>query len=232
MMGRRIFLWISLTAISSVAAQDNVGEESTVVYNSDYFAQWSPVTAQDMIARIPGLTQGGSSRGGFGSSRGGFSGFRGGSRGGRGFGNGNRGSEILINGKRTAGKNNSTGTQLARISSDQVEYIEIIRGTSGELDVRGSGQVVNVVLTDVFSDVSVQYEISGQQFEDNNIAPRTNVSVSGTRGSLDYQIQGRVGENRDVTTYKEKSVLGDFSPNDFIYRKDIEHLSKIYRTSI
>jgi len=222
MMVRRIFLWIALTAISSVAAQDNVGEESTVVYNNDYFAQWSPVTAQDMIDRIPGLTQGGSSRGGFGSSRGGFSGFRGGSRGGRGFGNGNRGSEILINGKRTAGKNNSTGTQLARITSDQVEYIEIIRGTSGELDVRGSGQVVNVVLTDVFSDVSVQYEISGQQFEDNNIAPRTNVSVSGTRGSFDYQIQGRIGENRDVTTYKEKSVLGDFSPNDFIYRKDIE----------
>ena len=94
MMVRRIFLWISLTAISSVAAQDNVGEESTVVYNNDYFAQWSPVTAQDMIDRIPGLTQGGSSRGGFGSSRGGFSAFRGGSRGGRGFGNGNRGSEI------------------------------------------------------------------------------------------------------------------------------------------
>ena len=124
MMIRRIFLLILLTAISSVAAQDNVGEESTVVYNSDYFAQWSPVTAQDMIDRIPGLTQGGSSRGGFGGSRGGFSGFsgfRGGSRGGRGFGNGNRGSEILINGKRTAGKNNSTGTQLARITSDQVE---------------------------------------------------------------------------------------------------------------
>ena len=214
-------------SLSSFAlAQDNVGEQSTVVYNSDYFDQWSPVTAQDMIDRIPGLTQGGSSRGGFGGSGGfsggGFSGFRGGSRGGRGFGNGNRGSEILINGKRTAGKNNSTGTQLARITFDQVDYIEIIRGTSGELDVRGSGQVVNVVLTDVFSDVSLQYGISGQQFEDNTVAPRASLSVSGTRGGLDYQIQGRVGESRDVTTYKERSVLGDFSPNDYIYRKDID----------
>ena len=52
------------------AAQDNVGEESTIVYNNDYFAQWSPVTAQDMIDRIPGLTEGGSSRGGFGGSSG------------------------------------------------------------------------------------------------------------------------------------------------------------------
>ena len=211
------------------AAQDNVGEESTVVYNNDYFAQWSPVTAQDMIDRIPGLTEGGSSRGGFsgrssGGFGGGFSGFsgsRGGSSGGRGFGNGNRGSEILINGKRTAGKNNSTGTQLARITSDQVEYIEIIRGTSGELDVRGSGQVVNVVLTEVFSDISVQYEISGQQLEDNKVAPNGSISVSGTRGSLDYQVQGQVGEEHGVTTYKESSILGDFSPNDYIYRKDI-----------
>lgn len=219
----RLSLSLLIFVVSStISAQENIGEESTVVYDSDYFDQWSPVTAQDMIDRIPGLTQGGSSRGGFSGGGGGFSGFRGGSRGGRGFGGGSRGSEILINGKRTAGKNNSTGTQLARITSDQVDYIEIIRGTSGELDVRGSGQVVNVVLTDVFSDISAQYEISGQQFEDNSIAPRVNVSVSGTRGALEYQLQGRVGENRDVTTYKEKSVLGDFSSNDYIYRKDID----------
>ena len=199
-----IFLLFYLLS-QAAAAQDNIGEVSTVVYNNDYFAQWSPVTAQDMIDRIPGLTEGGSSRGGFsgrssGGFGGGFSGFRGGSRGGRGFGNGNRGSEILINGKRTAGKNNRTGTQLARITSDQVDYIEIIRGTSGELDVRGSGQVVNVVLTEVFSDVSVQYEISGQQIEDNVVAPNGSISVSGTRGGLDYQIQGQVGENHGVTT--------------------------------
>ena len=128
----------------------------------------------------------------------------------------------MINGKRTAGKNNSTGTQLARITSDQVQYIEIIRGTSGELDVRGSGQVINVVLTDVFSDLSVQYELTGQQFEDNTVVPRGNLSLSGTRGGLDYQIQAQSGNNHDVTTYKENSVLGDFSANDFIYRKDID----------
>ena len=53
-----------------MSGQDNVGEESTIVYNNDYFAQWAPVTAQDMIDRIPGLTEGGSSRGGFGGSSG------------------------------------------------------------------------------------------------------------------------------------------------------------------
>ena len=44
---------------------------------------------------------------------------------------GNNGVQILINGKRTAGKNNDTQAQLRRIDADQVDYIEIIRGTSG-----------------------------------------------------------------------------------------------------
>ena len=74
----------------------------------------------------------------------------------------------------------------------------------------------------MFSDVSVQYDVSGQQFEDNTVVPRGNLSLSGTRGGLDYQIQAQSGNNHDVTTYKENSVLGDFSANDFIYRKDID----------
>ena len=48
------------------------------------------------------------------------------SRGGRGLGAGNNGIQILINGKRTAGKNNDTQGQLQRIDADQVDYIDII----------------------------------------------------------------------------------------------------------
>ena len=111
----------------TVNAQDNVGEDSTVVYPANYFSEWTPVTAQDMLDRIPGLSVSRSSYSGVaGASRS----YRSGGGGGRGFGGGSRGTEILINGKRTAGKNNSTGGQLTRITSDQVDYIEIIRGTS------------------------------------------------------------------------------------------------------
>ena len=192
-------------------AQDNVGEDSTVVYPANYFNEWTPVTAQDMLDRIPGLSGGGSS----------YSGVAGASRsyrsgGGRGFGGGSRGTEILINGKRTAGKNNSTGGQLTRITSDQVDYIEIIRGTSGELDVRGSGQVINVILYDTFADRSIQYELSAQQSDNNTVTPSGSLSFSGQTGALDYQIEARSGEvySRNIT--KENSVLGDFSPNDRI----------------
>ena len=197
----------------TVNAQDNVGEDSTVVYPANYFSEWTPVTAQDMLDRIPGLSGSGSSYSGVaGASRS----YRSGGGGGRGFGGGSRGTEILINGKRTAGKNNSTGGQLTRITSDQVDYIEIIRGTSGELDVRGSGQVINVVLYDTFADRSIQYELSAQQSDNNTVTPSGSLSFSGQTGALDYQIEARSGEvySRNIT--KENSVLGDFSPNDRI----------------
>ena len=198
--------------------QVNVGDDSTVVYPSNYFSEWTPVTAQDMLDRIPGLSDGrssGSSRGFSGGGRpGGFS--RSSRGGGRGFGGGSRETEILINGKRTAGKNNSTGGQLTRITSDQVDYIEIIRGTSGELDVRGSGQVINVVLYEAFTDLSMQYELGAVQSDNNTVKPSGSLSFSGQTGAFDYQIEARASEVYFRNVSKEYSVLGDFSPNDRI----------------
>ena len=217
---RSTFLWLTIILGHVSFAQNNVGDESTVVYQADYFDQWAPVTAQDMLDRIPGLSDGRS--GGFGGSSfsrsgGGHSGgFRGGSSGGRGFGGGSRATEILINGKRTAGKNNSTGGQLTRITKDQVSQIEIIRGTSGELDVRGSGQVINVVLYEAFTDASLQYELAVDQTDNNTISPAGSLSLSGALGGLDYQVEARTTEVYFRNISKENSVLGDFSPNDRI----------------
>ena len=72
-----------VTAAQIASAQDNVGEDSTVVYPAGYFAEFNPVTAQDMLDRIPGVgsATGGSGRG-FGGSR------QGGGNGGRGLGSG------------------------------------------------------------------------------------------------------------------------------------------------
>ncbi|HJO11724.1 MAG: TonB-dependent receptor plug domain-containing protein [Gammaproteobacteria bacterium] len=135
-----LFFLLLIAMLSPIgSAQDTVGEDSTIVYPASYFTEYAPVSAQDMLNRIPGLTQstGGSGvRGGQGSgrSRGG-----GGAGGRRGLGDGAGGNQILINGKRTAGKTNQASTQLGRIASELVDYIEIIRNTSGELDIRGSG---------------------------------------------------------------------------------------------
>lgn len=147
---------------------ENPTDDSTVVYPAAYFADFLPVSANDMISRIPGIGLA----------------MRGGGGGGRGLGSG--GGEILINGMRTAGKGNTGESLLSRISADQVEYIEIIRGTSEELDVRGAGQVVNVVLLDVPSRSSTSVELNVDYWRDGTLDPGGQLSYSGQAGDFNY----------------------------------------------
>lgn len=203
-----------------VLAQDASGESSTVVYPAAYFAEYSPVTAQDMLNRIPGLgspTGGGGGGGNFGGGGGGnFGGGGGGGGGRRGLGDGGGGDTILINGKRTAGKNNQASTQLSRITADLVDYIEIIRGTSGALDVRGSGQVINVVLFEEFSESSISYEVNGDRYWDHDTQPGGSLSYGGQYGALNYLFSAQAEPRHEFRVGKEDSVLADFAPNDTI----------------
>jgi len=192
-------------------------DESTVTYPASYFAEYGPVNAKDMLDRIPGV---GSTTGGGSSSSGGFRGGGGGG-GGRGFGSGSGSSEILINGKRTAGKNNQTSGVLNRITADQVDYIQIIRGTSGELDVRGSGQVVNVVLFAELDNSSLSYQINADRNRDSDIAPGANLSYSNRVGGFDYVLSAVAEPRYGHRESEENSILGDFSPNDRVIEDSI-----------
>lgn len=206
-------------------------DETTVTYPRSYFDQYAPVTARDMLDRIPGLgsTTGGGPPGGGG---GGFSGGGGGG-GGRGFGSGSGGSEILINGKRTAGKNNQTSSVLSRIAADQVDFIQLIRGTSGELDVRGSGQVINIVTFEELSSSSVQYQLNADRHQDGNLQPGGNVSFTNQVGGFNMVLSAvaepRYGHQESV----EKAILGDFSPNDYVVEDRItEQTSYEFTTNL
>jgi hypothetical protein len=198
-----------------VSAQDNVGDDSTVVYPASYFAEFNPVTAQDMLDRIPGVGTATGGGGNFGGSR------QGGGNGGRGLGSGSGGSQIIINGKRTAGKNNQTSSQMDRITAEQVDYIEIIRGTSGELDVRGSSQVVNVVLFEELSSNSLSFEANMDRYLDHNTAPGGSLAYSGQNGGLNYVLSATAEPRYDHRVSKETSVLGDFSLNDEVREERI-----------
>ena len=190
-----------LGSISSLHAQQSTDENSTVVYDADYFAQWTPVTAQDMINRIPGI--GAPTGGNFGSSNSG-----------RGLGGGG-GDQILINGKRVAGKDNEANAQLQRISADKVRHIELIRGTSAELDVRGD-QILNIVLTEELSSRSYSYEINTDRYMDGHVQPGGKFAVNGKQGNLSYLLSAEAEPRHDYRPSQEFSVLGDFSPNDQI----------------
>jgi outer membrane cobalamin receptor len=175
---RRLALTASLSAAlllganSAKAQEPSSPQDSTVTYPAEYFAQFNPYSVNDMLQRIPGISLARS--GSRSASRGG----------GRGLGAG--GEQVLINGRRIAGKSNEGDSQLSRIPASEVRYIEIIRGTSGELDVRGGAQVINVVLDDALSSVSFAYEVNTDRALDGSLIPGGKISATGQYGALNY----------------------------------------------
>ena len=196
-----ILLVASTYSASSFSQTTNV-EDSSVRYPSSYFAEFAPTTAQDMINRIPGVSSGGGGGGGFG-----------GGRGGRGLGAGG-GDQILIDGKRMAGKGNQSRDQLSRISAGQVDYIELIRGTSAELDVRSSGQIINVVLLEALDTDTISYQANSDRYIDGEIVPGGSIAYSGQSGAFNYLFSGQAEPRYEHYTSKETSRLGDWSFND------------------
>ena len=192
-------------------AQEPTTTDSTVTYPAEFFSQYEPFSVNDMLDRIPGISV---ARGGGGNGNGGPGSSGGSGRRGLGLG----GDQILINGRRTAGKENEGNSQLSRIPANQVQYIEIIRGTSGELDVRGGNQVINIVLLQAESRSSIAYEINADQLHDGEFKPGGKVSLTGQRGALDYLFSAESEPRWDRRKGFERSILGDGTPNDNVSR--------------
>ncbi len=172
---RALLLFFSgfLGLASNAGAQaPETASDATVTYPAEYFAQFNPYSVNDMLQRIPGISLARS--GSRSQSRGG----------GRGLGAG--GEQVLINGRRIAGKSNEGDSQLSRIPASEVRYIEIIRGTSGELDVRGGTQVINVVLNEALSNVSFAYEVNMDRALDGTLVPGGRISATGQYAALNY----------------------------------------------
>ena len=156
---------------------------STVIYTADSFSQYNPITASDMLDRIPGISLRG---GGPGSGRGD-----------RGLGTG---GNLLINGQRIAGKGNSARDQLDRITAAEVERIEIIRDTSGALNVRGASEVINVILLASQSRSSTTVELVNRLNHDNTLETGGSVAWSQQVGNFQalVNLEARPNyENRD-----------------------------------
>ena len=177
----------------SAVAQENTETDSTVTYPASFFTKYGPVSVNDMLNVIPGIsvalegnevqTFNGADRG-LGASE-----------------------QILINGKRIAGKANEASSQLDRISADQVQYIEIIRGTSGDLDVRNSGQLINIVLLESQSSSSLSTEVGATHFRDGQIEPIGTFSFSGQTGQFNYLLSAQIASGYETLESYEISVL-------------------------
>ena len=196
---------------TSALAQEPTTSDSTVTYPAEFFAQYEPFSVNDMLDRIPGISV---ARGNSGGGDGGPGSSSGANRRGLGLG----GEQILINGRRTTGKENEGNSQLSRIPANQVQYIEIIRGTSGNLDVRGGSQVINIVLLEAESSSSIAYEINADHLHDGELKPGGKISLTGQRGALDYLFSAESEPRWERRKGFENSFLVDGTPNDNVSR--------------
>jgi outer membrane receptor for ferrienterochelin and colicin len=102
----------------------NANGSNITTYRPDFFAEFRPNTAMDMIGRIPGFQFDG------GSNARGFSGT---------------GGNVLINGERPPSRSDSLGSVLSRIPAAAVERIDVIRGGAEGIDMQGKAIIANVI---------------------------------------------------------------------------------------
>ncbi len=163
------FGFLSAPYIDNANAADGVlSDASVVTYQPVYFEKFNPVTLLHMLQRIPGVQEV------LNKNR------RGRSQ--RGFGSG--GDQILIDGKRLAGKSNNIHDALSRISANQIGQIDLIRGAASGLDVQSQGLVINIKLIEGASKSTTFWRVMGEYTVGHTFIPQFLISHTGTAGDL------------------------------------------------
>lgn len=136
------------------------------VFQPDFFQQFTPQTALDMVRRLPGFVfDEGSSARGFGGTAG----------------------NVLIDGARPTSKSGGLEEALSRIPASQVERIEVQRGAIGAGEAAGQSVVANVIRIKNAS--SGTYTARLRQFGNNAVQPSLSGSYSTRLADWDTSIQ-------------------------------------------
>ena len=181
------------------------------VFEPDYFRQYAPRSALDMVDQIPGFI------------------VQGGQDGDNGRGLGQANENVLINGQRLTSKSDSARDQLGRIPADKVVRIEIVDGVA--LGIPGlTGQVANILVDN--SGISGQFVWEGA-VRSTAVDPEWyggEVSLSGTLGKLDFTIalannNNRFGASGPIVLRNPAGTLIESRDNVFIGAFDVPRIS-------
>jgi hypothetical protein len=155
---------LAATVLAAQTAPAAAGGSRTYVPAD--FAQFAPRNALDMLNRVPG----------FGIKEEDLE---------RGLGDAT--GNVVINGQRLSGKSNDVVTELSRIPAENVERIEIVDGAT--LNIPGlSGQVANVIVRNTGISGQWAYRPEFRSYFTDPLLTRFEVSVSGTKGPVQYTI--------------------------------------------
>jgi hypothetical protein len=150
----------------TVQAQDvPASQAGKRIFKPEEFATYAPVSALDMVRRIPGFSiEGSEGRRGFGENAG----------------------NVLIDGDRPSTKSDDIFVLLSRIPASQVAYIELSEQAGADGEAQGKGQVVNVIRKK--SDkLSGTYEAGYLTGRRGKVTPFAGSSATLRRGNTTYE---------------------------------------------
>ncbi len=152
----------------------------TLSYDLAYFQRFEPLTAGDMLKRVPSVA--------FVSDVLEYDGARL-----RGLDPGY--TQILINGKKVPGAGNDRSFWVDRIPAEMVERIEIVRATSANRSGDAVAGAINIVLRDAYEFDGGYARVGGLYFDDGTIKPTYGAVNSGEfaggRVLAGVNVQGR-----------------------------------------
>lgn len=186
--------WAEDAAEASAAAPPS---DRGTSFQSDYFAQFAPTTALDIVRRVPGFVLEETN----GEIRG-FSGTAG---------------NVVLNGARPASKSQSLSELLSQIPASRVLRVEVNSGDVYGSDYSGKSQVLNVILTKAGGlDGSVTARIS--RLHDGTLLPNLEASALIRSGASTFNISARNGRGGAVEVGYD--AVRRFSDGILIERRD------------
>lgn len=209
-----------ITTSNEIVVQATIGyrnhsdaAEPVLVYGTDYFQRFEPLTIGDALKRVPGVT--------FLSDVIESDGARM-----RGLDPGY--TQILINGEKVPGANADRTFFLDRIPAEQVERIEIVRSSSARRTADAVAGSLNIVLRDAFELDGGYVKAGGLLFDDGRVKPVVGAFWGGAVGPgrlmIGGNIQGRYNPKEKVSLRYGDSPENnpDFETEEFDNREDQE----------
>ena len=162
--------------ISREALAQTEAPDGRVVYRADFFADFLPTNANDMVQKLPGFTfnKGDEVRG--------FAGAAG---------------NVLIDGVRPTSKSVPLDQLLQRIPAKSVDRIELIRGGAAGIDMQGQSVLANVVRVPTGEAVTALQTLI-KPYVDGDVGLVGRVEQSWRRGPL--ALEGAVQARKDKHT--------------------------------
>jgi uncharacterized membrane protein YgcG len=173
---------LSAACSAALAQAPAAGTGSIRVFEPPYFTEFDPLTALDMVDRIPGVNAQESDGGR------GLSGVR---------------SNLLINGKRPPPKGKSASDQLRETPVASVVAIELIdAGARLDVDMQGYPQVINVVTLEdrpAYYEIITEVQRSGTGANDQQNERRTDLQGTGSFsfGGHEFTVAGNVNDQNN-----------------------------------